>query len=263
MKLLLTSLALLLINLDLFGVPIHFLYFLLPFSSGAFHYILAFTAISTIYFFLYRPKYLEHLELGRLTKNLLYVGSLILLLLFLMNVLGMEISQLYMIILPMIGKSFIFLGLLSLLLENVIRKQNNTLLYQKVILFLGLVILFSQIELFEFLVSLLGLVNLRTDSLLIFTFNIGIASFIAFIIVTVLSIFSNILEKIINNKYDVFLLIGGIVFYILWIGLTYTLAFTQQYGDINTYKFIKIISHIFFLIIFVRALLFVDKQAKR
>lgn len=264
MKLLSTSLALLLINLDLFGIPIDFLYFLLPLGSGAFHYTLLFVAISTIYFFLYRTKNLEHLELGRLTKILLYVGSIILLLLFLMNVSGMETSRLYMIFLPMIGKSFIFLGLLSLLLENVIKKQNNTFLYQKIILFLGLVILFSQSELLEhlvsFLISSLVLLDWGNHSLLLFTLKIAMASVIALGIVTILSIFSNILEKIINNKYDVFILISGIVFYLLWIGLTCTLAFTQQYGDINTYKFVKIVSQIFFLIVFLRALLYTPQD---
>jgi len=267
MKLLSTSLALLLLYLDLFSGPVSFLYFLLPLGSGAFNYTLLFVAVSTIYFFLYRTKKLEHLELGRLTKILLYVGSIILLLLFLMNVSGMEISQLYMIFLPMIGKSFIFLGLLSLLLENVIKKQNNTFLYQKIILFLGLVILFSQSELLGhlvfFLLSLLKLLDLGSNGLLVFTLNIAILSVISLGIVTILSIFSNILEKIINNKYDIFILIGGITFYLLWVGLTSTLAFNQQYADINTYKFVKIVSQIFFLIVFLRALLFVEQTSMK
>ena len=269
MKILSISLVLLLINIKVFTNLFNTLYFSLPLSFIPYHLLLLIIPVIIVYFLLYRTKYLEHLKLSLLTNILLFIGSVLLFIFLLMQIfLASDISRIYIVFIPIIGKSFIFMGFISLLLENILVKSNPIKLYQKVIAFFGLLVLFSQLEFFKELISYFLPYYLDIDTRSFGFISVIIVNyFIALILVTFFSIFSNIISRIIYDKYNTYLLFVGVFFHLLWVALAYNYYLTSNVTSPNftdyPYIILESISSILFLTAFIRVLLFKETSYKK
>ena len=269
MKLLSLSLALLLIHLNVFYIPINSLYFFLHLNfipHYLFHIIIS---ITIIYFFIYKIERLKYLKLNTFTQATLTIGSSLLLIFTLMKIfmsgtMSEMIPIVYLIFLPILAKSLIFIGLISLFLENYKIEERSTNFYQKIILFLGITLLFSQFELLEHFVSFITsytVHNMNIEATLQSSFIsiIIIKIFLSLLIVGVFSIITNFLSRIVQNKYDIFFLLGGIIFHLIWIVLTFNSYIISDprspYFNENPYISLEVITNSLFLIFFIRILL--------
>jgi len=214
------------------------------------------------YFSLYFWRLLKkNISLNNFTKVFLFIGSSLFIVMVFINLFTLEVPH-YFTNLFSIAKGFILIGLLSLVLENILPKDNHIKLYQKIIFFVALVIFYSQFQLYDALLPFLPLpqdvINHYSASDY-FLFKIAIGSSISLILITLLTFFSNLLEKIIHDKYDMIFLLSGIVCYIVWLIITYkhNLSFTPSpYFEINPYYFLEGIANLFFLIVLIKSFIF-------
>jgi len=142
MKLLSISLALLLLHLQVFYLVFHFLYDKLYLAFIDSYILQLIIAIALTYFLIYRRKELKNISLNNFTKVFLFIGSSLFIVMVFINLFTLEVPH-YFTNLFSIAKGFILIGLLSLVLENILPKDNHIKLYQKIIFFVALVIFYS------------------------------------------------------------------------------------------------------------------------
>jgi len=275
MKLISISAILLLLNLTIFRVPLYI------FSDISGIYILSnslfLLLFSTlfIYFLVYKNRRLTHLKSTTTINYFLTIGSVILSVFFLFSWLATssiteQIPMVYIIFVPPIGKTMLITGFLLLFLHNRKEKLFSNQFYQKAIVFITLIILFSQIGLIEHLSSniiafiLYKMHYIEIGFPLIFLFNLMLSAFISFVIVMLFSIFSNILSKVYVSKYDVLMLFIGVVLYIIWSILKFNflgnVSQDMYYQADETYRYLIVIFNIFFVIVIVRNFLAVSND---
>ena len=266
MKLISLSAMLLLLNLNIFRVPLY----ILSDISGIYIlsnllFLLIFSTL-LIYFLVYKNSRLSHLKSTTTINYFLTIGSVLLSVVFLFSWLATgsmaeQISMLFIIFVPLVGQAILFIGFLLLFLHNK-REELSNQFYQKAIIFITLTLLLSQIGVVEHLsanivASILHKMHYSNIEFpLIFLYNVMLTIFISFIIVTLLSIFSNILSKVYVSKYDILMLFVGMLVYIAWSILKFNflgdVSHDMYYQADETYRYLTIIFNILFAIVIVK-----------
>ena len=275
MKLISISAILLLLNLTIFRVPLYI------FSDISGIYILSnslfLLLFSTlfIYFLVYKNRRLTHLKSTTTINYFLTIGSVILSVFFLFSWLATssiteQIPMVYIIFVPPIGKTMLITGFLLLFLHNRKEKLFSNQFYQKAIVFITLIILLSQVGLIESLssntiASILHKMDYNDIGFpLVFLSNVMLTTFLSFVVVTLLSVFSNILSKIYVSKYDVIILFVGMLVYIAWSILKFNflgdVSQDMYYQADETYRYLTIIFNMLFAIVIVRNFLNIKEQ---
>jgi len=274
MKLISLSAMLLLLNLNIFRVPLYMLSAISDINTLSNPLFLLIFSTLLIYFLVYKNRRLSNLTSTTTINYFLTIGSVLLSVVFLFSWLATgsmaeQISMLFIIFVPLIGQAILFIGFLLLFLHNK-REELSNQFYQKAIIFITLIILLSQVGLIESLssntiASILHKMDYSNIEFpLIFLSNVMLTTFLSFVVVTLLSVFSNILSKIYVSKYDVIILFVGMLVYIAWSILKFNflgdVSQDMYYQADETYRYLTIIFNMLFAIVIVRNFLNIKEQ---
>jgi len=262
MKVIALSLSFFLLHLQIFLIPINYVYSYISFI----HYdvFLVSISLSMVYFSLYKSERLSNLTLNNLIKSILILSTLLSFVCFIIP-LNAYLHINYQRLLADLAFFFMTVGFLLLFIQNQPKTNNNLKLDAKFILILAIVFILAQLNLLEHLVAYTVAVSLHIfniDTTLSSTFIImeGLKYTLAFLLLGLFILFSNFFSRIIYQKHNTLILIAAIVFYLLWIIFTFhefTIINTQSpYFNEKPYWFLQWTANILFFIVFIRVLFF-------
>jgi hypothetical protein len=205
--------------------------------------------------------------LNSFSKTFLILGSILSIVLFLIETKG-YFQIIYIRLLRDISFLLILIGFTTLFLQNQPRRDNNLEFYKKLILFTAITFILTQLNFLDYFASYIIVIFVKSFSNGItettFLFYEITKFIISLIIIGLFVLFSNTLSKVAYQKYNSLILLGGILFYLLWIIFTYY-AFSitdtnSPYFDHKPYWFLQWIANILFFIVFIRILFFTKEK---